>query len=382
MRRFMLCCAIGLVASLGIATNAGAGGGAALMRQMKATGKPALIIAGNESCVYCRQMAAQLSGNEGIQPLVQQFFVLKVDTDSADWPLLQRAFQFNKNGIPAVFVVRGDGKLLYSESGKPRDMGAFLRKQLDAAGAILDARQLRAIQQAVRDARVAIKRRKLAEAVAIVKEHGDSGSYATAALQLAELKDGLVSKAINESDKVEARIANDRRAAHAAIDLVGLRQAFAELPAANEHVDAVWTRLAEDEQHQELMQHAERLRQAAELHKERKYDEALAIYKEIAGASPESQAGTHAQTEAAAIERRLAARSGGAADDADSNPGDSVSEKSSDINAKRAASYIKLAKVFRDKKPDKAREYLQKAIESAPESAEADEAQKLLDELE
>jgi len=42
----------------------------------------------------------------------------------------------------------------------------------------------------------------------------------------------------------------------------------------------------------------------------------------------------------------------------------------------------KLAKLFQKKDPAKARDYLEKAITAAPESAEAEEAEKLLDALE
>lgn len=382
MQRSLACCVLAFISSLLVASPTAVGGGAALMRQMKATGKPALIVAGDESCVYCRQMVAELAGNQEIQPLVRQFFVLKVHTDSPDWPLLQKAFQFNKNGIPAVFVVRGDGKLLYSESGKPRNMAAFLQQQLDSAGTILSNDQLRAVENAVRQTRAAMKRHRLDDAVALVNEYGDTGSYATVALQIAELKDSLIAQAISESDRAGAQITNDKRPVNAAIALVELKRSFAELPAAIEHVEAVWTKLSEDEKHKSLMQHAERLEQAQLHQDEKQYEEALAIYREVAAADPDSQAGAFAKDEIPGIERRLAAKSGDTANASDSSAADASSDGSSERDAKRAASYIRLAKAFRDSKPEKAREYLEKAIGFAPsDSVEAEEAQQLIDAL-
>jgi hypothetical protein len=380
MRRFIRCGVIGLIGGLFATAVVLAEGGASLIQQMRVTGKPALIIAGNESCVYCRQMAAELAGNQDIQPIVRQFFVIKVDTDSSDWPLLQRAFQFDDNGIPAVFVVRGDGKTLYSESGKPRDLGAFLQKQLNSAGAILDADKLRAVQKAVRDARAAIKRHKLAQAVAIVNEHGGTGSFAAAALEIAQITEELNSRAISDANKAEARISTDKQPVQAAVSLVGLRREFAELPPAKEHIDSVWTRLADSEEHQQLMQQAEPLEQAAQHLKDKMYDAALAIYRDVETAAPDSPAGQFARDQIPAVERRLAARSGKSVESSESAPttGDAAD---SDVDAKRAASYLKLARVFRNKDPDKARDYLQQAIDAAPDSTEAAEAQKLLDAL-
>jgi len=277
---------------------------------MKSTGKPALIIAGNESCVYCRQMAQELSTNAGLQPLVRQFFVMKVDTESADWPVLQQAFQFNEDGIPAVFVVRGDGKLIYSESGKPRNMEAFLQKQLESAGTILDDRRLQAVQKAARDTQAAIKHRRFAQAVLIVNEHSGTGSFAAAALTLAQLSEELHSQAVVSADRAEARIANDKQPAQAAIELVHLRREFAELPAAKQHIESVWTKLADSDEHKDLMQHAERLEQAAQLQKGKQWEEALVIYREIAQASPDSEAGSFSQDQITAVERRLAAKAG------------------------------------------------------------------------
>src|SRR5690606_30913165 len=143
--------------------------------------------------------------------------------------------------------------------------------------------------------------------------------------------------------------------AEAAIALVELRRDFAELPAAREHIDGVWTNLVEGDLSKDLMQHAERLEQAASLQNDKQYGEALAIYQEIAGASPDSPAGTFAQSEIPAIERRLATQSGDESSDADepAGNGDSAADAPSEYDVKRAASYLKLAKVFRDKKPEK-----------------------------
>jgi hypothetical protein len=375
MRRLFSLCLVGLFPCLAEAPSLWAAGGADLVQQMRDTGKPALIIAGNEGCVYCRQMAQELASNQEIQPLVRQFFVVKVDTDSNDWPVLRNAFKFEESGIPAVFVVRGDGKLIYSESGKPSDVGAFLKQMLDSAGTILDAERLKSLQKAARDAQLAVKRKDFARASVIFKEQGGSGSYAAAALALQKLADDLTAQAIAAADAAESHVTGREKPVEAAIELAQLRRTFAELPAAKEHIDAVWTRLADSDAHKELMGHAVRLDEAARHVTEKKWDEALAIYREIAQASPGSAAAAFAEGEIPEIERRATiAKTGKSA----SSP---AASESTAADPKKAAAYLKFAKVFLTKDPDKARDYLQRTIDAAPESAEAEEAQNLLDGL-
>src|SRR5690349_20564805 len=109
MQRLLTSFLAALIVCLSIVSNASAQNAAQLGQQMRATGKPAMIIAGHESCVYCRQMAQELASNQEIQPLARQFLVVKMDIESKDWPVLQQAFQFQEQAIPAVFVVRADG---------------------------------------------------------------------------------------------------------------------------------------------------------------------------------------------------------------------------------------------------------------------------------
>lgn len=226
MQRSFWRCLTGLICCVSAVSSVNAQNAAALAQQMRNTGKPALIMAGNESCVYCRQMAQELAANQEIQPLVRQFFVIKVDTDSNDWPILQKAFQFEAQGIPAVFVVRGDGKLIYSESGKPSDMGRFLQRLLDDSGTILEADALKKLQKAVVESQQAVRRKDYARAIAIAKEHGNPGSYDAASLTLKQLPDELTALASTAADRAEKQINSRKKTVEAAIDLASCVELF------------------------------------------------------------------------------------------------------------------------------------------------------------
>ena len=190
--------AAGLCVAFAEAAEA-AGRGADLAREMQQTGKPALIIAGNEGCVYCRQMAEELATDRSIQHLAQQYLILKINTESADWPRLRETFKFEEGGIPAVFVVRADGELLYSDSGKPRDMSDFLERYLESAGTILESDKLRAMQRAVRLADRNLKRGNYALVWPIVQEHAGSGSYAQAAQAIDAIQAAFISRVTDEA---------------------------------------------------------------------------------------------------------------------------------------------------------------------------------------
>lgn len=351
-----------------------AGRGAELIREMKRTGKPALIIAGNESCVYCRVMAQELATVKEIQPLVRQFLVLKVDTDTADWPAVRNALQFDGSGIPAVFVIRADGELLYSNSGKPNDVGAFLENQLKEAGTILESEQLQQIQRSARNAQRALKRGDIEDAIKLVKEHQVEGSYAEAALALQALQTELVETAATQAADAEELISRRDKQLEAARSLAELKRTYSNLQEAADAIDTVWSRLAADDDYSALLGHAERLDQAA-LHVEsREWEAAAAIYRELIDDAPDSETATRAQADLAEVEKRMETAE---SPDGDRKPASQASEG----DPQKAASYLKFAKVYLERDADKARKYLQRAIDAAPESEAAAEAEQLLGEL-
>lgn len=294
-----LCCCL-------LSVAASAQNSAQLAQQMRATGKPAMIIAGSESCVYCRQMAQELASNQEIQPLARQFLVVKVDTESKDWPVLQQAFQFQEQGIPAVFVVRADGKTIYSQAGKPRDMGGFLQRMLDDAGTIHNAETLKKLQKAVIDSQQAMKRKDYLKAVAIAEEHGLEGGYDMASLALQKLPEELSAVAAAAADRAEKSLSGRKKSVQAAIDLAELRREFEGLLKARTSIEEVWAKLAEDEPTKALLEDAVRLDRAAVHIQAKEWNEALAIYKEVAAANAGSPAAEFARRQIPTAERQAA----------------------------------------------------------------------------
>ena len=353
-----------------------AGRGADLAREMQQTGKPALIIAGNEGCVYCRQMAEELATDRSIQRLAQQYLILKINTESADWPRLRETFKFEEGGIPAVFVVRADGELLYSDSGKPRDMSDFLERNLESAGTILESDKLRAMQRAVRLADRNLKRGNYALVWPIVQEHAGSGSYAQAAQAIDAIQAAFISRVTDEAAAAEDDITGREDVLEAALSLAELRRVLAEYEPTAEIVETVWSRIAESETQAVLLDQAATLDNAALRAKEREWSEAAELYESVIAAGNNTPAGEYASEQLAEVR----ARESVAASGADERPS-ATSSPSGEVDERAAASHLRFARLYLERDAKKARDYLQRAINAAPESDAADEARKLLEQL-
>lgn len=378
LRSHMLYIAVSVSVAL-VQTAEAAGRGAQLAREMRDTGKPALIIAGNEGCIYCRQMAEELATDRSIQSLARQFLILKVNTESADWPQLRATFSFEESGIPAVFVVRADGELLYSASGKPSDLSAFLERQLESAGTILEGEKLRAMQQGLRQADRHLKRRNYAALLPIIQEHAGTGSYARAALAVDAVQEALLAQVTDEVAEAEERVSVREPELQSALTLAELRRALADFEPAAEIVNTVWTRLSEDEPTAALLEQATILDSAALLVDERKWSEAAELYESVVNADEGSPAVAYAREQLTEVR----ARGSVTASDEKPQPAESNSAGGEPPagDERAAASYLKFAERYLERDPEKARDYLQRAIDAAPDSDVAEDARRLLEQL-
>ncbi|OYW22699.1 MAG: hypothetical protein B7Z55_04340 [Planctomycetales bacterium 12-60-4] len=249
-----------------------------LFQTMQATGKPALIIAGSTDCVYCREMSQELSSNPKLQPLVQQMFVAKIDVASRDWPILRDTFQFEETGIPAVFFVRADGKLLYSDAGKPFDMEGFLKELVGKSGKLLDAKTLNQMTRDARQLDLALKRKDYAKAAPLVKMHSGSGSFAAVALAYDQAGTQLVERATAAAQAAVEQLSNPNEQVQAAIELLELQAALTEYEPAHKVVGTMILKTQADEPSKQLLADAEQLREASRAESAKQWKAAVAAY--------------------------------------------------------------------------------------------------------
>ena len=163
-----------------------------------ATGRPILAVAGHTGCVYCRQIKTELTSPTPAAKLAERFVVLLMDTDlTPSWPLWERRFAMEGDGVPKVWAVRADGEVLYAKSGKPRDLVDFLERRLKDSGKIYVGDDLKRLLTDVKGLK-RLARRDRASYVKLVVEYAAEETYAAPAVQIAAAADGLASEADEE----------------------------------------------------------------------------------------------------------------------------------------------------------------------------------------
>ncbi|MCA8987580.1 MAG: thioredoxin family protein [Planctomycetaceae bacterium] len=335
-----------------------------LRAQMTQQGKPALVIVGAEWCVYCRELAQEMATVPELQPLQRQFAILKIDVDSPVWELAKKELDFGITGVPALYVFRADGKNLYANGGKPADMQAFLKNQLDKAGTILTTEQARDLSRDLSKIQGLLRKNDLMGALAIAQAHKIEKSYAQPALAMQEVQTQLNELAVTRVTELGTKLQENPTDPALVIELIQFRDASTESRDLLAKINPVIETYVALEPQQVLFSQAEQLLKADQLRVERKRSEAMDIYKELIERHPDSAI-------AALAKERMGIRESASATEP-------IPAKVSKGDEKKAAAYLRLAQQLLELQSPKASEYLQKTIDAAPESEAADEARKLL----
>lgn len=277
----------------------------ALFKSMQSTGRPALIIAGSKGCVYCREMAQELDSNSALQPYVQGMYVVKIDVETPDWPIVRDTFNFEESGIPAVFFVRADGKLLYSDAGKPRDMEAFLKQQAEQAGKQLDEKTLKTLARDAVLAEKAFKRKDYAKAQELASKNTGTGSFAAPAVAFDRLGEQLVEVATKLSSTATENLGDSKKSVEAALDLLKLPTTFADYEPAKKVAEEALATARQDTAHNELLDAAAKLEPAREAEAARKWNDAVAAYDGVAGEVAEGPVHDYAAKKADLLRPRV-----------------------------------------------------------------------------
>ncbi len=311
-----------------------------------------------------------------MRALAAQFVLLRLQTGTGgNWHVWARKYTINKEAIPKMYVVRGDGKQLYGRAGAPVDFVGFLKDQLKQSGKLLSARELRTLYKNVEDAQKLLKRGKVQPAVERIAASLDSGSYALAARQAATLSTMLTEKGTAAIEEAEKKLETEETAFEGALALCQTSRLYSPLPSLKETLEKTLAAHRENSAHGELIEPAQRVDAARNLEAQREWQQALDSYREIAAAYPRTPAASIAVEKVETLAARLAPKT--------KKPGSESKTTSSTVGTdeKRAASSLRLGKLLIKRKPKKAREYFEKAIELAPESEAAKEARKLLEKL-
>ena len=327
-------------------------------------------------------MAARFEEEPAVRQLAAQFVLIKLDTGgSEDWKKWSRKYDHEGRGIPIVFVVRADGKQLYGKSGTPDPLEAFLLLALNGSGKILNDRQLDKLAKDAEQAQTHVEAGELEQAVALVARSAGSGSFARPAVAIDKLATELEEKGNMAFEEARQPFASDGATLDQAFALLDAEQTYGELPSLKKTFNAALADLRKDAAKRELLQQAELIQKARGHEAEQKWKPAVAAYQLVVTKFPD----TPAAELAAGKLKELAEQQGVEVSAADPKAGGPAKPRADpvadDQNEKQAASQLRFGKALMKGNPAKARGYLEKAIELAPDSSIADEARELLKKL-
>ncbi len=330
-----------------------------------------------------------------------QFVPLKVDTDGGEsWQKWASKYKHEGNGIPIIFIIRADGQMMYGKSG---GMGAdalrtFMAQQLAQAGRVLTDVEARLLDDAVQTAQKALDEDDTGAAVKAlaslrkVGPPGQLGSYAKAALEADKLVEKVLEDARQSIAKAREAIEGGNGSFEAVRTLVEARRVYSAFPELKREVIAATRDLNREDSLREMVQQAEALDRALALGDlaggESKAAAALERLLEQYPDGPAAEAARQAlaRLPADAGTSSVASRpdrpsTGPAATPARPSRPSPASTMSAADARKKASSSLRMAKVFADKRPEKARKYAEEVLELAPGSADAREAEALLERL-
>lgn len=320
-------------------------------------------------------MQERLVTEFALQPLLAQFVSVHIDSNSEAWQVWERKFPSKSDSIPIVYVIRADGESLYAQSGSlpGAELGLLLAQTLAKSGKILSDVQLKKMADGVAAAAKAHEKGDLAAAARGISRLTGSGSYSEAALAADALAGKLAQEALKKIKAADQKLQKESTALEGAVELAAVSRLYKKLPGIIKAVKDVSTKHSGDAAGHERFAQAAQLDRANAYEEERQSAKAARIYEQVAEKYPDSSAAEFAQARLDAL---------GPTATADTARKSSGGRKTGDSrDAKKAASLLKMAKVFAKGKPDKAKQYAEQVLELAPDSEHAKEAKSLIESL-
>lgn len=333
----------------------------------------------------------RLNTDVSLRPILAQFVPLQLDTDKPEFQTWARQFPPKGNGIPMIFIVRADGEVLHNESGAPAGpaLPQLLSEMRKKAGSAITEKQAEQLAAAAEAASKALAAGDTAAAVSAIGKNAGLVSYAEAAVALNKVVEQLTETAKATIAKADEQLSNEGQDLDGALALLEVERVFKSLPDVVKQAREVKTK--HSKQKRSLFTQAGFFDKARDYEAQKQADKAVRQYKTTLDKYPNSKIAQYAQAridELGAKGADLAATSKPAgakpqASEVGKPPAIDPAVKpaggaSSAEGAKTALSFLKLARTFATSRPDKAKEYAQKAISAAPNSAEAREARDLL----
>lgn len=279
----------------------------AVMAEAARLGIPVIAVASTDSCTEAPVLKQRLVADATLHPLTSRFAVVELRMSGDDkwtWKRWQERFDSHRRQSPQVFVVRADGKKMFS-GDPPADLAGFLRRQLAQAGQPLVPRQADTFAAQLETASRLQTAGDLAGAVRVVMPAARMPSFARPVVQSVAFRRAVAERMLARIDSAGAEqgVVTDRLAAIEV--LVAAGEEFAvTLPDVSRAARERTAEIGREPEGRELVRQAQLLHRAA-VAARRSTDRGLALYEEIIALDPAAPA-----AELAAV--RLRSLEGGA----------------------------------------------------------------------
>ena len=320
-----------------------------------------------------------------------QFVPLKVETSGEPWQKWASKYRPEGNGIPIIYVIRADGTMLYGKAGSMDGpaLRQFMMQYLAQSGRLLTDAETTLLTEALDKAKKAQSENDTAgaiEAIGAAKKVGPLGklgSYAKVAVEADAFATKLEADGKARIAEAQAKLSGGDASLEDALALVEARRMYGAFPDLKTELIGVFRELKKGETGRRDIEQAESLDRAkGYLGLPGGQSRAVSALQRIVTRYPESAVAELAKAELEKLPAEAVASRPSTSSEtppSDSRPSTALSRAAV---RKKAASNLRMARVFAGSRPEKARKYAEEVIELLPNSDEAAEAKALLRQLE
>jgi hypothetical protein len=264
----------------------------AAMNHAARLGMPVLAVASTDVCREAPLLKRRLAGDPLLQPLVGRFAIVELRMSGADkwtWQRWQDRFNSHRRNTPQLFVIRADGKKIFS-GDPPADLAGFLREQLGQSGQPISPRQADLFEDQLEAASRLQKEGNLAGAVGAVMPAARLPSHARPVVQSIAFRAAVAEQLLAriEHEAGEPETGTDRLAAVEVL-VAASEEFIATLPDVARAARERLVEIGRDPAGKETVRQAQLLHRAA-VAARRPGDRGIALYKQIIATHPDSPA--------------------------------------------------------------------------------------------
>ena len=275
----------------------------------EAHGQPMFVMIGRESCPNCTITKKNLS-DQRFQPLLARYSLIYVNADGPPPDGIAALKKAPGDILPFLYIVRADGKALFSSSGvvDNKRLAMELQSGIAKAGNLLSLKKSEALAAAVEELKDDLSGDDLPvsmQAVARLKRFGPIGkipSYAKPAVDANQLVEKLRKKCNVGLDAFQEKIDQGDPDFRDFINLAQMVRVSKSIPEIQKRSRRMWTDVAKASKMKDLSKQAKKLERAVSIAMQKKTNsEVVTALNEIADKQEDAAAKQYIADEVARL---------------------------------------------------------------------------------